>query len=72
MNEFLLRSPNSTDPNVLVTSATCLLNTGAEFARFPIENPPRKTPVPVWMTKYTNSADLIDGKLKTVSDFSLR
>ena len=70
MNEFLLRSPNSTNPRILLTSASWLLDTGAEFAKFSMEAPPRIKPIPVWMTKYTNSTDLVDGKLKFNLKFS--
>ena len=69
MNLFVLKLPADLDPCDLVTSTTWLLETGAEFARFPVGKPPRRRPLPIWMTHHANSAEFVNGKLKPLRGF---
>lgn len=67
MNELVLRFPNSEDPNILLTSITRLIDTGAEFAHFSIEKWTTKDCfVPFWMTRHARSTEILDGTLKVI------
>ena len=60
----------------VVPSITRLLDQGAEFAKFSIGfakfsigQPHRRTPWPIWMTKYTSSVEFVDGNLNPFRAF---
>ena len=79
MNHFVLEQSPAASPCDVVTSITRLLDTGAEFAKFSIGQPHRRTPLPIWMarhtplpiwiTLYTSSVEFVDGNLNLFRGF---
>lgn len=72
MNELFLSFPHDHDPSILVTSATRLLDTGAEFTKLSTSRhmawSSDASPLYFGLARFANSADVVDGKLTPVQN----